>query len=126
MTMRRAELDGFPGEMTRLREVYTALRNTSPAGDATDVLVDAYQSGDRLSYHPERAVEEIAHFHDVLPKARASVNEMGATFASTVDAKIKLYAPQRWVPGALDVPALAKSRTKEMTRGQALMSDVGK
>jgi alpha-glucosidase len=125
MTMRRAELDGFPGEMTRLGEAYAALRNTSPAGDATDVLVDAYQAGDRLSYHPERAVEEIAHFHDVLPQARASVNEMGATFASTVEEKIKLYAPQRWIPGALDVPALAKSRTEEMIRGEALMSDVG-
>jgi alpha-glucosidase len=125
MMQRRAKLNGFPGEMTRLGEVYQAMRNTSPAGDATDELIDAYQTGDRISYHPERAAAEIAHFHEVLPKAQASVAEMNATFADHVEEKIRLYAPQRWIPGALNVPELTKSRTASMTRAAKLMLDTG-
>ena len=52
--------------MTRLRSAYDALQQTSPVSAAPDPLIDAMQSGDRISYHPERAPEEIAHFHDVL------------------------------------------------------------
>ena len=126
MTARRAELNGFPGQMTRLSEVYQAMRATSPAGDATDVVIDAYQTGNRISYHPERAAAEIAHFHEVLPKAQASVAQMNATFDDHVEEKIRLYSPQRWVPGALDVPALKKNRTAYMRRAAKLMEDTKK
>jgi len=70
LTARRSELDGFAGAMTRLRGAYDSMRGTSPVSDAPDVLVDAMQSGDRMSYHPEGAQEEIAHFHKVTPKPR--------------------------------------------------------
>jgi hypothetical protein len=39
------------------------------------------QTGDRLSYHPERCPAEIAHLHDVLPKAQAAVAAVGAELA---------------------------------------------
>jgi alpha-glucosidase len=126
MTARRSELDGFPGEMTRLHGVYDAMHDTEPAGDPPDILVDAMQTGDRLGYHPENAAQEIAYFHDVLPKARDAVREIGATFADHVEERIRMYSPQRWIPGALDVPALKKSRTEAMDRAEKLMLDVGK
>jgi alpha-glucosidase (family GH31 glycosyl hydrolase) len=126
MTARRAELNGFPGQMTRLRAVYQAMRDTSPAGDATVAVIDAYETGDRIGYHPERTAAEIAHFHEVLPKAQASVREMDETFDAQVEEKIRKYAPQRWVPGALDVPELKKSRTANMRRAAKLMEDTGK
>jgi len=126
MTARRTELNGFPGQMTRLREVYQAMRDTSPAGDATDFVIDAYETGDRIGYHPERTAEEIAHFHKILPKAQASVAQMDQAFDAQVEEKIREYAPQRWVPGALDVPELKKSRTAEMRRAAKLMVDAGK
>ena len=126
MTARRAELNGFPGQMTRLREVYQAMRDTSPAGDATDVVIDAYETGDRISYHPESTAAEIARFHEILPKAQASVAQMNATFDDHVEEKIRRYSPQRWVPGALDVPALKKNRTAAMRRAAKLMEDTGK
>jgi len=126
MTARRAELNDFPGQMARLSEVYQAMRDTSPAGDATDVVIDAYQTGNRISYHPESAAAEIAHFHEVLPKAQASVSQMNATFDAHVEEKIRLYSPQRWIPGGLDVPALKKSRTTAMRRAAKLMEDTGK
>ena len=126
MTARRTELNDFPGQMARLSEVYQAMRDTSPAGDATDVVIDAYQTGNRISYHPESAAAEIAHFHEVLPKAQASVSQMNATFDAHVEEKIRLYSPQRWIPGGLDVPALKKSRTTAMRRAAKLMEDTGK
>jgi alpha-glucosidase len=126
MTARRGELDGFAGAMTRLRGTYDAMRDTEPAGDPPDILVDAVQSGDRLGYHPENAAEEIAHFHEVLPKAQAAVAEMGATFADHVDERIKRYSPQRWIPGALDVAALRKSRMDAMAKAERLATEAGK
>ena len=126
MVQRRAELDGFPGEMARLSEVYGTMRDLSPTGDATDVVIDAYQTGNRIGYHPENAAAEIAHFHEVLPRARASVAQMDATFDAHVEEKIRMYSPQRWVPGALDVPALKKNRIATMRRAAKLMEDVGK
>jgi len=126
MTARRGELDGFAGQMTRLRGVYDAMDDTEPAGDPPDILVDALQAGDRLGYHPENAAAEIAHFHEVLPKAQASVADIGSTFADHVEERIKLYSPLRWIPGALDVAALKKSRMEAMARAEKLSADVGK
>ena len=126
MTARRGELDGFPGEMTRLKGVYDAMQDTEPAGDPPDILVDAVQSGDRLGYHPENAAQEMTHFQEVLPQARAAVAAIGATFADHLEERIRMYSPQRWIPGALDVPALKKSRMAAMDKAEALMLDVGK
>jgi alpha-glucosidase (family GH31 glycosyl hydrolase) len=82
LTARRDELDGFSGAMTRLRGAYEAMHQTWPLSSPPDALVDAMQSGDRLGYHPERATEELAHFHDVLPRAQAAVQAIGQGFAS--------------------------------------------
>jgi alpha-glucosidase len=71
MTARRGELDGFPGEMTPLRNVYDAMGQTEPADDPTGLLVDAMQSGDRLGYNPENVAAGIAHFQGALPRALA-------------------------------------------------------
>jgi hypothetical protein len=81
LTARRGELDGFTGRMTRLRAAYDALQQTSPVSASPDLLVDAMQSGIRLGYHPERAVEEIEHSHQVLPKAQAAVTALDESFS---------------------------------------------
>lgn len=69
---RRTELDGFAGDMTRLRSTYDALQQAWPVSAPPDTLIDVMQTGDRLGYHPERAAEEIAHFHSELPKAQSA------------------------------------------------------
>ena len=81
LTARRGELDGFAGAMNRLRGAYDAMQKTGPVSRPPDELVDAMQSGDRLGYHPEAAVEEMAHFRDVLPKAQAAVDAAAKDFA---------------------------------------------
>jgi alpha-glucosidase len=85
LTARRGELDGFAGAMTRLRAAYDSLQQTGPVASAPDLLIDAMQSGDRLSYHPERAAEEIAYFHTALPKAQAAVAAIDAGFAPRLE-----------------------------------------
>jgi alpha-glucosidase len=126
MTARRGEIDGFAGAMTRLRGAYDAMRDSEPGGDPPDILVDAVQTGDRLGYHPENAAEEIAHFHEVLPKAQAAVAEIGATFADHLEERIRLYSPERWIPGALDVAAVKKRCMEAMARAEKLVADAGK
>ncbi len=59
---RRSELDGFAGKMARLREAYDTLNSAWPVTWSPDALIDAMQTGDRLSYHPENVQAEIAHF----------------------------------------------------------------
>ncbi len=74
---RRDELDGFAGSMTRLREAYDTLNQTWPIGWSPDDLIDAMQSGDRLSYHPELAPVEIPKLHAMMPAVMASIDDLG-------------------------------------------------
>jgi len=46
---RRGALEGFAGTLARVRGVYEAVQKTWPVGPVPDVLIDAMQSGDRLS-----------------------------------------------------------------------------
>ena len=73
---RRQELHGFAGAMTRFREAYDALNQTWPIAWSPDELIDAMQTGDRLSYFPQHALEVLTHYRDVLPKAVAKVKEL--------------------------------------------------
>jgi alpha-glucosidase (family GH31 glycosyl hydrolase) len=73
---RRKELGGFAGDMTRLREAYDSLNQTFPFAWSPDELVDAMQTGDRLSYYPQQAGEQLTHYREVLPQVNARVKEL--------------------------------------------------
>jgi len=89
--------------------------------------VEAMQTGDRLGYHPERAVEEIAHFHAILPKAQASVAEINAGFAARVDAYITRMKNSPYKPPTpVDYQAEAKRRTDAAAKAQQLADAAGK
>ena len=126
LTARRDELDGFAGAMTRLRGAYDAMHQTSPVSDPPDALVDALQTGDRLSYHPETATAEIARFHLALPKAQAAVAQIGTIFNSILEEHLRLYSPERWLPGGMNMAALKQSRTEAMTRALKMAADAGR
>jgi len=126
LTARRTELDGFAGNMALLRGAYDAMHKTEPVSDPPESLVDAMQTGDRLGYHPENAVEEIAHLHQVLPKAQADLIAIGADFSSHVDEFIKRYAPEKWLPGNPNLKALEQSRIDAIARAQKLVTEAGK
>jgi alpha-glucosidase len=124
LTARRGELDGFAGAMTRLRAAYDALQQTWPVSSPPDPLIDAMQTGDRLGYHPERAVEEIAHFHEMLPKAQAAVDTDGASFAQRVDEYAKRMETNPLRPA--DMEEQKQSRIESMQRAEKMVEEAGK
>jgi alpha-glucosidase len=126
LTARRTELDGFAGAMTRLRGVYDAMHQTWPVSDPPDLLVDAMQTGDRLGYHPERAVAEMAHFREVLPQAQAAIAQIRATFAPQMDEYLKRLTSEHWRPAGLDLAAEKQRRLDAMARAERLAAEAGK
>ncbi len=124
LTARRGELDGFAGAMTRLRGAYDALQQTWPVSAPPDVLIDAMQSGDRLSYHPERAVEEIVHFRDMLPKAQAAVTALDAEFPELLASYAARMENNPLRPANMDVEKTR--RQDEVNRAERMMDEAGK
>src|SRR5271157_629431 len=76
---RRAELNGFAGAMTRLNAAVQTLRRAWPFSFVPDELLDAAQTGDKISYYPQTAGEAMTHYREVLAKAQAKVNAMAKT-----------------------------------------------
>ena len=120
----RGELDGFAGAMTRLRGAYDALQQTWPVGTPPDALIDAMQTGDRLGYHPERAAQEIAHFHEELPKAQAAVAALAPSFPHLLDEYVAHMQNNPLRPADLQVEA--QRRMKLLKRAESLVADVEK
>ncbi|MGD0294252.1 MAG: TIM-barrel domain-containing protein [Terracidiphilus sp.] len=120
---RRGELDGFAGAMTRLRGAYDAMHQTWPVSDPPDVLIDAMQTGDRLSYHPENAQQEIARFHDLLPKAQAAIAGIRATFAPRMEEYAKRLMASNWRPAIMDMEAQKQRRLDAVARAERLVTE---
>jgi alpha-glucosidase (family GH31 glycosyl hydrolase) len=73
---KRADLDGFAGMMMRLREANNTLNSLWPLVWAPDSLIDAMQSGDRLSYYPQNAQSVLQHFRSSYQEALSSVRRI--------------------------------------------------
>jgi hypothetical protein len=91
----RAMLDAFAGKVSRLRETYDILNATWPAAWSPDHLIDAMQTGDRISYHPETAFAEVSALPKKLAGLSAEINAMHATESSPAFAQ---KDPQRAHP----------------------------
>jgi Glycosyl hydrolases family 31/Domain of unknown function (DUF5110) len=123
LTARRGQLDGFAGRMTRLRAAYDALQHTAPVSappvsGPPDLLIDAMQSGNRLGYHPERAVDEIAHFHEVLPKAQGAVAALDESFSQGLT---KMIESKSATTSTAELEALKQRRIDSFHRAQRLV-----
>jgi len=103
LTARRAEIDGFAGTMTRLRAAYDSMQSTGPVSGPPEELVEAMQAGDRLSYFPQRAVAEIAHLRELLPKAQAAVHAIEPGFQQGIDNYVNHEAKDPQKPADFDV-----------------------
>ena len=122
LTARRGELDGFAGAMMRLRGAYDSMHQTGFLASPPDLLIDAMQSGDRLGYHPEKATEELAHFHEVLPQAQAAIETIGQGFPQKLDDAMK-HMGNNHPP---DMDAQKQHVLDAMNKAQKLASDAGK
>ena len=126
LTARRNELDGFAGAMTRLRGAYDDLHQTWPVSDPPDVLIDVLQTGDRLSYHPENARQEIARFHDLLPKAQAAITSIGATFTPRMEEYAKQVKAGNMQLAVKDIEAQKQRRLDALARAERMVTEAGK
>jgi alpha-glucosidase len=80
----RTQLGGFAGMETRLRAAYDDLNAEWPFTWSPNPLIDAWQTGDRLSYKPQTAKQEIAHFPHLYEQGMAQVQDL-VTKASIPD-----------------------------------------
>jgi alpha-glucosidase (family GH31 glycosyl hydrolase) len=81
----RAQIDGFAGATTRLHSAYDTLNQEWPFTGSPNPLIDAWQTGDRLSYHPETAHDELVNFSAKYAAAQASVQKLYDSVASLSD-----------------------------------------
>jgi len=126
LTARRGELDGFAGAMTRLRGAYEAMQHTPPIAEPSEDLVLAMQTGDRIGYHPETAVEEIAQFHEQIAKAQASVTAVGASFGPRLDGYVQRIKAESWRGIGVDVEVEKQRRADAMSRAKKMVGEAGK
>ena len=108
--------------MTRLREAYNALNQTWPIGWSPDLLVDAMQAGDRLSYHPELAAEQIARLHTILPKLPSSIEELERN--STEQERKELAERLKTEFKAKTAKQIGADYKKKLMRAKAAIADV--
>ncbi len=124
LTARRAELDGFAGQMTRLRGAYDAMQETGPVAGPSNALVDAMQTGDRLSYYPERIATELAHLHDALKQAQADMAALDKEFENLLSDTSRKVGGATLAPA--DVESEKQKRRDALHRAEALLTEAAK
>jgi alpha-glucosidase (family GH31 glycosyl hydrolase) len=82
MANHRSLLDGFAGKLTRLRETYDLLNANWPVAWSPDELVSAMQTGDRISYFPKTALNEISALQNKLTALPELIEALHATESS--------------------------------------------
>lgn len=121
LVARRAELDGFAGTMTRLREAYDTLNQTFPLAWSPDSLIDAAQTGDRLTYRPQTAQTEIAHLQSTLPRALADVRAMRNAITQQDQVKIGKMLGSHWTQ---EIAKHLADYNHQVDRASALLADI--
>ena len=119
---RRGELNGFAGAMTRLQSAAYTLQHAWPFSNVPDELIDAAQTGDRLSYYPNTADEQLAHYREVLPKAQGKVNALAkAGISDAQKAAIAKNLGPYW--NTPETRAAMADYPNKLARAQAAIND---
>jgi alpha-glucosidase (family GH31 glycosyl hydrolase) len=121
---RRAELDGFAGALTRLRGAYDALQQSYPFASSPDAVIDALQTGDRLSYHPELASGEIRRFRTAVLEAQVSVKALKPVFLDHLSKDSNRISEAS--PGTAEFNAQKQRRLDTFKRAEILLAETGK
>ena len=116
----RAQLDGFAGAIQRLHGAYDTLNALWPLTWSPDPLIDAWQTGDRLSYHPEAARAELARFPQVYAQALADVQTLADKANLPSDQSAKQPVHDRDASADLD---RARRYKATLHRALALLKD---
>jgi alpha-glucosidase (family GH31 glycosyl hydrolase) len=117
----RAQMNGFAGAITRLHSAYDALNGEWPSIWSTDSLIDAWQTGDRLGYHPEEAHDELSQFAQKYAAAQASVQQLLDSIANLPDDQLAARLTKR--PGVNAATSRAQHYRASLTRAIAQLKD---
>ncbi|MDZ7377535.1 MAG: DUF5110 domain-containing protein, partial [candidate division KSB1 bacterium] len=60
-------IQGVPGKLARLRRIMPLLNSLWPQEWSPDILIEAAQTGNRISIHPEQALTELQHLKEIMP-----------------------------------------------------------
>ncbi len=115
----RGELDGFAGAMTRLRGVEDALQQTGPVAGPSIALRDALQTGDLISYYPERIDGALTHFHEQVAKANADVAQLDKEFEQRLSDTSRRIGGSTWAPADIESEKQKAARRAAPGRGAA-------
>jgi alpha-glucosidase len=91
----RSQLNGFAGAETRLREAYDALNAAWPFTWSPDPVIDAWQTGDRLSYKPQTAKQELGRFQQVYAQGLQQVQDLASKANVSDDELVKQLMQNR-------------------------------
>jgi alpha-glucosidase (family GH31 glycosyl hydrolase) len=69
-------LDGFPGKLARLRGVMTLLNDQWPKEWSPDILVEAVQTGHRISLNPTTAEQELEQLEQLVQQIVRQMNDL--------------------------------------------------
>jgi hypothetical protein len=78
-------LDGAPGKLARLHGAMHMLEKSWDRGWAPDILIEAAQTGRRISLHPESAVEELRKLDRAWPEILKAVDSSDVDRARFID-----------------------------------------
>jgi Glycosyl hydrolases family 31/Domain of unknown function (DUF5110) len=124
LTARRKEIDGFAGIMTRLRGAYDEMQKLGPAANTPEAVIVAMQTGDRISYHPEHAIAEVAGLHELLAQAQSSAAALDAEFPKLLDAATNRVGGSSYVH--VDVAYEKQRRWDSLHIAEAQLADAMK
>lgn len=102
--MSRSRLDGFAGAESRLRAAYDVLNSEWPFTWSPNALIETWQTGDRLTYNPETAPQEITRFAQLYARSVKDLQEL---------------TEQANVPDQQLVEALLRDRGRDTTAERA-------
>jgi alpha-glucosidase len=81
-------LDGAPGKLARLHGAMHMLENSWDRGWAPDILLEAAQTGRRISLHPESAVEELRKLNRAWPEILKTIDSSDVNRARFIESAL--------------------------------------
>jgi alpha-glucosidase len=124
LTAHREEIEGFAGKMTLLRDAYDAMQATGPVAGPSLALIDAMQSGDRLSYFPEKIESELKHLQEAMSQAQADVAALDKEFEKRLSDSSRRIGGSATAPA--DIESEKQKRRDALHRAEALLAEAAR
>jgi hypothetical protein len=100
------------------------MQATGPVAGPSLALIDAMQSGDRLSYYPEKIEGELTHLDAALMQAQADLTALDKEFEKRLSDTSRRIGGATLAPA--DVEGEKQKRRDALHRAEALLAEAAK